>query len=1372
MPKKNKQEFFGDVDPRFDEIQLFDPPLPPPVDLSQLTMAQMVVLSKLLQDAINKKEKEAKITVRKPAKQMKITKKDKGVLKEINKEISKVANTREPREEPTLEGYYELTGLYGLELYNELINEYGDPKLRGEKMSHIMNLLIKRDYKGVATDHYIFHGILYYLVRDSQITDLEEFTQSRERMLTDRDIVRKEFTRDTIHSYDDVKLPVTLSQKDLFRFILGKEPAYLYGDNGQYVELVGADVHIRKVNMDQNAKRSILRGERFEYKLLKKINGNEEVKMRDGYCAFDYIYEMISGTENNKFLTKKKLREQFMSIGIDIEDGISVVGIKKLRDKFYKNVSIYAMDGLQHVYASYPAIYGTFTTLSFLTNSGHLYPILNQETINKMIKHKGGSIDYVDIDVKTEFKENEFVYVDKKNYNEFISGTLKGDVFVVDDKIDLKEAMFEVVEKNKCQIEQFDFKTEGILNGFIHPVNTKSCLSSCGIHVRIDVLQKIREAYPDAPCFEFNNQSMPKIAMDIAKYTVGMFPKSECNRVAVQYLDEFSPKPLIQYLCEDIFKENADLKQYGQKIYAFDIAKCHSDCFYHNKADIPVYTIHDHVEDYDDGDITCGEYLMEKTFVKQYKCENESGTYYIILKEAFYSYDLVEYLLKEKIITKKNIKKMIRARYSIKHDAFKKFVEFCFEHFDEKTAKNMINFYIGTLNTKYSKRSKGCICASEYDVNALYLECVKQNQKFELFQCEDKYLVKCSTNTRLTEDNNPIYRHVISGSIKRVFELLKQATTEESNIYGIHTDCIYIDNVNPKFFPDIPKGTKIDNWIHFIGKYREEDVKIGYPSEDGPEKKISLFTPVREIYKGKILNGCGGSGKTHKLVEKIKKCSENGKKYIVFSFTNKAVREIQSRLNSDDMKAHVKTFGKFYAQNKNHMHSCIQTLRNFDYIFVDEFSMMPYVFQKMVYWGATPDNILFMTGDMNQIPAVEDHESGGLLHDIIGSKAFLEVCPNRSELAYMGHRYDEKLYNVLTKFLKTGKIKAGTFDYYEDSYVNICYTNATRKRITRECVERWKKEHNDIVREFEFTYQGKKESYEISEGMPIIATSNSLLFLEIANNEMFTIKDIKTTKVIVSDGAKDYDIPMNLFKRSFILAFCVTCHKYQGGEINCPYNIYDTKSYGFSKNLLYTALSRSTKLEYIHVGELKDQYYSAVYDDTCYCHINDGGKFKNSSIYHIEFEAIGKHYIGSTERKIEARFKEHMTDPKNVATYPHRKEKPVLRLVRKCHVFNQKELEQVEKKYIKIYVEKYGKSNVLNVRMVDEEKKEKKEVKQIPQKHDIIKIRDDEKNHKFIIRVRGKGLNVSKSMKYEDYNKEEIYDEMVEFKNKKMAELV
>lgn len=57
---------------------------------------------------------------------------------------------------------------------------------------------------------------------------------------------------------------------------------------------------------------------------------------------------------------------------------------------------------------------------------------------------------------------------------------------------------------------------------------------------------------------------------------------------------------------------------------------------------------------------------------------------------------------------------------------------------------------------------------------------------------------------------------------------------------------------------------------------------------------------------------------------------------------------------------------------------------------------------------------------------------------------------------------------------------------------------------------------------------------------------------------------------------------MNQCSESFIPSFCVTVYKYQGADINEPYNIHDVNR--MDKKQLYTALSRTTKLENIHLN--------------------------------------------------------------------------------------------------------------------------------------------------------------------------------------------
>ena len=130
------------------------------------------------------------------------------------------------------------------------------------------------------------------------------------------------------------------------------------------------------------------------------------------------------------------------------------------------------------------------------------------------------------------------------------------------------------------------------------------------------------------------------------------------------------------------------------------------------------------------------------------------------------------------------------------------------------------------------------------------------------------------------------------------------------------------------------------------------------------------------------------------------------------------------------------------------------------------------------------------------------------------------------------------------------------------------------------------------------------------------------------------------------------------FRKKFNLAFCMTAHKYQGAEIDQHYNIFDTEA--MNKKQLYTALSRTTKFEYIHAENLKSK-----------CEYNAKNKhevvsighteYQKGKIYKIQFED-GSIYIGSTIKTLETRLKEHLSDTKSIV-YKNKDKNPKIELV-------------------------------------------------------------------------------------------------------------
>ena len=90
-----------------------------------------------------------------------------------------------------------------------------------------------------------------------------------------------------------------------------------------------------------------------------------------------------------------------------------------------------------------------------------------------------------------------------------------------------------------------------------------------------------------------------------------------------------------------------------------------------------------------------------------------------------------------------------------------------------------------------------------------------------------------------------------------------------------------------------------------------------------------------------------------------------------------------------------------------------------------------------------------------------------------------------------------------------------------------------------------------------------------------------------------------------------------------------TVYKYQGGEINTHYNIFDVKR--MDKKQFFTALSRTTNFEYIHLDEtiLLKSYQNRKLPELEFTNAKHNSLFKNSNIYEVTFDN-NITYVGST----------------------------------------------------------------------------------------------------------------------------------------------
>ena len=329
-----------------------------------------------------------------------------------------------------------------------------------------------------------------------------------------------------------------------------------------------------------------------------------------------------------------------------------------------------------------------------------------------------------------------------------------------------------------------------------------------------------------------------------------------------------------------------------------------------------------------------------------------------------------------------------------------------------------------------------------------------------------------------------------------------------------------------------------------------------------------------------------------------------------------------------------------------------------------------------------------MFGDPNQCEPVEP---GSQIHyDYLESKTIREMCPKVETLKYIERscRYDKQTHEMLKTFLKHGKISTYFQPIDQKLCKNICYLNSTRIKVnTQSCDQFTKDKRYETI---EFKYDNKKENYKVCQNIPVLATiniKNKLIF----NTMEFMIEEIKGNKFKVNNEWFD----KKEFSESFIPSFCVTVYKYQGADFDEPYNIHDVNR--MDKKQLYTALSRTTKLEYIHLNnkEINIKYFNRRKPKLEIINSKFNSLYKNGKIYKVTFgnEMV---YVGSTCEELKTRLKWHLSNKKS-QVFKHKDKNPKIELIIDAPSNDKKSLEKVENGYIHEYAEKYGK-HLINIK--------------------------------------------------------------------------
>ena len=198
------------------------------------------------------------------------------------------------------------------------------------------------------------------------------------------------------------------------------------------------------------------------------------------------------------------------------------------------------------------------------------------------------------------------------------------------------------------------------------------------------------------------------------------------------------------------------------------------------------------------------------------------------------------------------------------------------------------------------------------------------------------------------------------------------------------------------------------------------------------------------------------------------------------------------------------------------------------------------------------------------------------------SRALNELVDGRLLRLTKCKRSDDILFNICDDIKQGEDVDITRFKSNEKSYLNLAFTNKTRKQINNECMLRFISGKNTPLFEVKkLSYDDNTQDFYLAAGMPVISRVN-MKSLDVVNNEMFFVSKIGKDTIEIFNQNKKLSIEKSKFNKLFLLSFCITVHKSQGATFNEKYVIHEWHK--FDKRLKYVAMSRSSNINNIIIN--------------------------------------------------------------------------------------------------------------------------------------------------------------------------------------------
>lgn len=339
-----------------------------------------------------------------------------------------------------------------------------------------------------------------------------------------------------------------------------------------------------------------------------------------------------------------------------------------------------------------------------------------------------------------------------------------------------------------------------------------------------------------------------------------------------------------------------------------------------------------------------------------------------------------------------------------------------------------------------------------------------------------------------------------------------------------------------------------------------------------------------------LINGGAGVGKTTLSKEIIKQLKDSGKKVLVLTPTRKALKQIEGDT----------TLTSFFLKHEP------SNTYSYDYIFVDEVSMMKELFYRFFQiLKSNNDNLkLIFSGDFKQLEPTKDvkkydYENSFLLGKLVDNvKVLLSICrrskddPKAQQLFNLCHHTD------LTKIDIYKVLKSKECEY------SLTYLNKFRIEKNKYWMERIQKKNKSKFMVVPKNIRNKhSQDTMLMNSLPLIATKNCLR-MGIVNSVEYVVVSWNENEFVIVEKNKDKKNKenhilisnVNLITEYFHPGYCISLTKAQGSTFRCEYTIYGWNI--MTSTHKYVAISRSSRFDLINVKDVPVDY-ECDEDDDC-----------------------------------------------------------------------------------------------------------------------------------------------------------------------------